>query len=152
MNVELTKEIRFEAAHRLPRVPEGHKCGRMHGHSYRVVLALAGPVEPDAGWLMDFGDIEAAFAPLRERLDHRVLNEIPGLENPTVEHLAAWLWGELHDGLPQLRAVTVWETPGSSVTYRGTEQEEQQTHQGGQERKQIANQIDELSHGSGFSV
>ena len=90
MIVELVKEFRFESAHRLPNVPEDHKCARLHGHSYRVEVHVSGPVDPGTGWVMDFGDLGAACAPVRDQLDHYYLNEIPGLENPTSEVLARW--------------------------------------------------------------
>src|SRR5436305_8870876 len=95
MTVELTKEYRFEAAHRLPCVPEGHKCARLHGHSYRVEIHVGGTVNPASGWIMDFADIKTAFAPILQRLDHYYLNEIEGLENPTSENLARWIWHQL---------------------------------------------------------
>src|SRR5689334_15135840 len=102
---EIFKEFTFEAAHRLPFVPDGHKCGRLHGHSFRVALHVAGPVEPVSGWLMDFGDLKDAFAPLYERLDHNYLNDIEGLENPTSENLARWIWDNLKPTVPQLTQV-----------------------------------------------
>lgn len=120
MIVELVRQYSFEAAHRLPRVPEGHKCARLHGHSYRVDLEVRGPVDPETGWLIDFAKMDEAFDPLFGRLDHRTLNEVPGLENPTCENLAAYLWRELRPALPPLSAVTVWETADSRCTYRGT--------------------------------
>lgn len=119
MRVELTREFRFEAAHRLPAVPQDHPCGRMHGHGYRVEVRVAGPVDPTLGWLIDFGDIDARFEPLRAALDHRVLNEVEGLENPTAEHLAHWIFDRLRADLPIIESVTVWETARSSCTYRG---------------------------------
>lgn len=119
MIVELRKEYRFEAAHFLPRVPAGHKCARMHGHGYRVELCARGPVDPETGWLIDFADLDAAWAPLFARFDHRVLNEIAGLENSTCEHLAAYVFREVRARVPQLAAVTVWETADGSCTYRG---------------------------------
>ncbi|MEQ8768226.1 MAG: 6-carboxytetrahydropterin synthase QueD [Planctomycetota bacterium] len=119
MNVELTREFRFEAAHRLPFVPEGHKCARLHGHSFRCEVAVVGPVDPDTGWFLDFAVIEEACAPLREQLDHRYLNEVPGLENPTSEILAAWLWDRLEGSLPGLSSITVQETCTSKCIYRG---------------------------------
>jgi 6-pyruvoyltetrahydropterin/6-carboxytetrahydropterin synthase len=117
--VELVREYRFEAAHRLPRVPDGHKCARLHGHSYRIDVELRGPVDPESGWLVDFAAVDRAWAPLHERLDHRTLNDLPGLENPTCENLAAWLWQALRPELAPLSAVTVWETVDSRCTYRG---------------------------------
>src|SRR5438270_11517710 len=90
--MELFKEFTFEAAHRLPYVPADHKCARLHGHSYRVELHASGPVDPQSGWIMDFAEIKSAFKPLLARLDHYYLNEIEGLENPTSQNLAAWIW------------------------------------------------------------
>lgn len=120
MTVELTKEYRFEAAHRLPRVPEGHKCARVHGHSYKIELSVRGPVDPETGWLIDFGIIDDAWAPLHARFDHRSLNDVSGLDNPTSENLAIYIWNALRPGVPQLSAVTVWETFDGKCTYRGT--------------------------------
>jgi 6-pyruvoyltetrahydropterin/6-carboxytetrahydropterin synthase len=116
---EVFKEFRFEAAHRLPNVPEGHKCARLHGHSFHVSVHVAGPVRAETGWVMDFADLAAAFAPLHDQHDHHYLNEVPGLENPTSEVLAHWLWVRLHEALPGLRKVVVRETCTSGVTYRG---------------------------------
>jgi len=110
--------MRFEAAHLLPRVPEGHKCRRLHGHSYRVEIEVEGEVDPESGWLCDYAEIKQACAPLLEALDHRYLNEVEGLENPTSENLARWIWDRLRDRLP-LSAVCVAETCTSSCTYRG---------------------------------
>jgi 6-pyruvoyltetrahydropterin/6-carboxytetrahydropterin synthase len=117
--VELRREYRFEAAHRLPRVPEGHKCARVHGHSYRIELHVRGPVNPETGWLIDFGELDELWAPLQDRLDHHYLNDIPGLENSTCEVLAGYLWSALKPSLPALEAITVWETVDASCTYRG---------------------------------
>jgi 6-pyruvoyltetrahydropterin/6-carboxytetrahydropterin synthase len=117
--VELFRDVTFEAAHRLPNVPAGHKCARLHGHSFRVRLVVRGPVDPHTGWLMDFAELKAAWQPLDARLDHRYLNEIPGLENPTSEVLARWIWRELRPALPQLHAVEVRETCTSGCVYRG---------------------------------
>ena len=80
--MELFKEFIFEAAHRLPHVPEGHKCGRLHGHSFRVAIYIEGEVDPYTGWIRDFSEIKAIFKPIYEQLDHNYLNEIPGLEPP----------------------------------------------------------------------
>jgi 6-pyruvoyltetrahydropterin/6-carboxytetrahydropterin synthase len=117
--VEIWKEFGFESAHRLPRVPEGHKCGRLHGHSFQVRVALKGEPGSDTGWVMDFADLKLAWKPLHEILDHRYLNEIPGLDNPTSEVLAVWIWNKLHPTLPLLSAVTVRETCTAGCTYRG---------------------------------
>ncbi len=116
--MELYHEFTFEAAHRLPHVPDGHKCARLHGHSYRFAVHVTGEVDPHTGWVMDFGDIKAAVKPVRDQLDHYYLNEVPGLENPTSEVLARWIWQQLADVLP-LSAITVRETCTSGCTYRG---------------------------------
>jgi 6-pyruvoyltetrahydropterin/6-carboxytetrahydropterin synthase len=116
--VEIFREFSFEAAHRLPCVPEAHKCARLHGHSYRVAVHVEGPVGEETGWVMDFGEIKAALDPIRAELDHYYLNEIPGLENPTSEVLASWIWDRLTPDLPGLSGVTVGETCTSGCTYR----------------------------------
>jgi 6-pyruvoyltetrahydropterin/6-carboxytetrahydropterin synthase len=117
--MEIWREFTFEAAHRLPYVPAGHKCARLHGHSFRVALHVRGPLDPTLGWVMDFADLKAAWRPLDEALDHRYLNEIPGLENPTSEVLARWVWQKLAPVLPGLSEVVVRETCTSGCRYRG---------------------------------
>ncbi len=117
--MEIFREFTFEAAHLLPKVPQGHKCARLHGHSYKVIVHVEAPVDPEAGWVMDFGDVKRAFKPLEAQLDHYYLNEIEGLENPTSEVLARWLWERLQPNLPALSALTVRETCTSGCTYRG---------------------------------
>ncbi len=119
MTFELAKTFRFESAHLLPYVPDGHKCGRLHGHSFRVDIVVTGAAQPLTGWVVDYGDISAAVRPIVDALDHRYLNEIAGLENPTSEVLCAWLWEHLAPGLPGLAAVTVRETCTTACTYRG---------------------------------
>lgn len=119
--MEIFKEFTFEAAHRLPHVPPGHKCARLHGHSFRVSLHVRGEVGDESGWVMDFGDIKAAFQPLYEQLDHYYLNEIEGLENPTSENLARWIWERLRPSLPQLAEIRVHETCTSGCVYQGEE-------------------------------
>ena len=119
MIVELSKEFRFEAAHRLPRVPEGHKCARLHGHSFHLEVVVRGAVEDQAGWFMDYADIRAAVTPIRARLDHYYLNEVEGLENPTSENIARWVWVRLSDTLAGLHSVTVGEGCDARCTYRG---------------------------------
>ncbi|RME95893.1 MAG: 6-carboxytetrahydropterin synthase QueD [Verrucomicrobia bacterium] len=119
MKLELRKTFQFEAAHRLPRLPETHKCSRLHGHSFQVEIAVHGECDPEAGWVMDYADISRAFRPLWEQLDHRYLNEIPGLENPTSENLALWIWQRLKPVLPQLSEVVVAETCTARCVYRG---------------------------------
>ncbi|MDP9950004.1 MULTISPECIES: 6-carboxytetrahydropterin synthase QueD [Streptomyces] len=117
--MEIFREFTFEAAHRLPNVPEGHKCQRLHGHSYKVIVHVEAPVDPETGWVMDFGDLKKAFKPLEVRLDHYYLNDIEGLGNPTSEVLARWIWERLKPTLPDLSALTVRETCTSGCTYRG---------------------------------
>ena len=116
---EIYREFTFEAAHRLPNVPEGHKCARLHGHSYLAAVHVSGPVGDETGWVQDFGDIKAAFKPLEEQLDHHYLNEVEGLENPTSERLATWIWDRLKPALPLLSEVVVHETCTSGCRYRG---------------------------------
>ena len=108
--MDIFKSFTFEAAHRLPNVPEGHKCARLHGHSFRVELHVSGEPDPHTGWIMDFADLAHAFKPLHDQLDHRYLNEIAGLENPTSERLAQWLWQRMKPLVPQLSEVVVRET------------------------------------------
>ena len=117
--MELRKSFQFEAAHRLPHVPAGHKCARLHGHSFVAEIVVRGPLDPQLGWVMDYADIKAAFRPIYERLDHHYLNELPGLENPTSENLAVWIWRELKPVLPQLSEVVVCETCTARCVYRG---------------------------------
>lgn len=116
---EIWKEATFEAAHRLPHVAQGHKCGRLHGHSYRVRICARGALDPRQGWVRDFADLTAAFEPLRLQLDHYYLNEIEGLENPTSENLARWIWVRMKEIIPSLAQVTVFETCESRCEYRG---------------------------------
>ncbi len=119
MNVRLSHEFRFEAAHRLPRVPPGHKCARLHGHSFRVELTVSGPVDEKTGWFIDFQRIFDAWKPLSDELDHNYLNDIPGLENPTSEILAGWIWQRVKPVLVPLSRVTVFETCESRCEYEG---------------------------------
>lgn len=116
---ELQRSYRFEAAHPLPNVPDGHPSRRMHGHSYEFEVHVGGELDAAAGWVVDFADIDSAATPLRDRLDHRLLNDMEGLENPTSELLAHWLWQRLEPVLPGLAAVVVRETPRSACVYRG---------------------------------
>lgn len=111
----------IEAAHRLPNVPPGHKCARLHGHSFRVEIHVRGPVGERSGWVMDFADIKEAFRPLYEILDHNYLNEIEGLQNPTSENLAIWIWRRLQPRLPGLCRVVIGETCTSGCEYDGHE-------------------------------
>jgi 6-pyruvoyltetrahydropterin/6-carboxytetrahydropterin synthase len=117
--MEIWREFRFEAAHLLPNLPEGHKCKRLHGHSYRVRVFVAGEPDPELGWVVDFAEISEAYEPIRLRLDHYYLNEIEGLENPTSEALARWIWRSLQPTLPILSKVEVSETCTSGCVYTG---------------------------------
>jgi 6-pyruvoyltetrahydropterin/6-carboxytetrahydropterin synthase len=117
--MRIYKDFSFEAAHRLPNVAEGHKCARLHGHSFIVRVTVDGPIGAESGWVMDFAELKTAFRPVHERLDHRYLNEISGLENPTSEHLARWIWRELVPALPRLAEIEVRETCTSGCVYRG---------------------------------
>jgi 6-pyruvoyltetrahydropterin/6-carboxytetrahydropterin synthase len=120
MRVELSRDFGFEAAHRLPRVDPGHPCARMHGHSFRVEVTIEGEVDAEKGWLVDFDRITGIVEPLiKNELDHRTLNDVPGLENPTSEMLCAWLWKRLAPDLPGLAAITVHETCTARCTHRG---------------------------------
>ena len=117
--MDIYKDFSFEAAHRLPNVPEGHKCARLHGHSYRVRVTISGEPEAHSGWIMDFSELKSHCQPLIDRLDHYYLNDIDGLDNPTSERLAEWIWQHLIGGLPMLSAIEVSETCTSGCIYRG---------------------------------
>ena len=119
MIIELIKTFTFEAAHSLPKVPDGHKCRRIHGHSFTVELTVRGEVDEELGWLMDYEEITSAFRPIREQLDHHLLNEIPGLENATSENLARFIWERLLPDLPLLTCVEIAETCQSRCRYFG---------------------------------
>lgn len=119
MTVRLVKSFSFEAAHWLPTFPEGHKCRRLHGHSFRVDVVVAGPLDLAKGYLIDYGDIKRWTEPIEKALDHRCLNEIGGLENPTSEMIAKWIWDRLVAELPGLDEVVVHETCTSRCHYRG---------------------------------
>jgi 6-pyruvoyltetrahydropterin/6-carboxytetrahydropterin synthase len=121
MSMEVFKTFTFEAAHRLPDVPSDHKCSRVHGHTFEVEIRVRGPVGERSGWVRDFADLQSAFQPLWERLDHRYLNEIEGLENPTSENLARWLWARLEPALPGLCGIRIQENCTCGCEYRGQE-------------------------------
>ena len=120
MRIELARDYRFDAAHRLMRLPDGHKCKRLHGHTFKVEVRLEGPVDEHSGFLLDFADVDRVVDPIIARLDHYYLNEIEGLDNPTSEVIAAWLWHRIAPSLAQLHSITVAETCDSRCTYRGT--------------------------------
>tara|TARA_B110000858_G_scaffold25355_1_gene26027 strand:+ start:158 stop:514 length:357 start_codon:yes stop_codon:yes gene_type:complete len=117
--MEIFKDFTFEAAHFLPNVPDEHKCKRLHGHSYHVTIHIEGEIDPTNGWVMDFSELKKHFKPIHDRLDHRFLNDINGLENPTSENLARWIWGEMKSELPTLCKVQVRETCTSGCIYTG---------------------------------
>lgn len=117
--MEIYKEFTFEAAHFLPRLPESHQCRRIHGHSFRIRISVRGPVMEPYGWVMDYADLKAAFHPLLSSLDHHELNGIDGLENPTSENLAVWVWQRLKPVLPLLSKIQIHETCTSGCTYEG---------------------------------
>lgn len=117
--MEIFKEFEFAAAHRLPNVPAGHKCARLHGHTFYVTVHVEGPVDPAIGWVQDFAELKEAFRPLEEQLDHNYLNEIEGLENPTSEAIARWVWVRLKPALPLLTKVVVRENCTTGCVYRG---------------------------------
>ena len=117
--MEIYKDFTFESAHLLPNVPAGHKCGRLHGHSFFIRIVVSGEVDPHTGWIIDFGDIKKAFKPIYDQLDHYYLNDIEGLENPTSENLAKWVWLKLKPILPQLSRIEIKETCTSGCIYTG---------------------------------
>ena len=117
--MEIYKKFTFEAAHHLPNVPEGHKCARLHGHSYSVEVHVKGEPDKKLGWIMDFSDIAAVVEPIIGQLDHYYLNEINGLENPTSEHIARWIWSRINELLPTLSKVVISETCTSGCVYTG---------------------------------
>ena len=117
--MEIFKEFTFEAAHLLPNIPASHKCSRLHGHSFHVAIHISGEVDATTGWIMDFAGISKAFQPIHDRLDHRYLNDIEGLSNPTSENLARWIWQHLFPSLPSLSKVVVRETCTTGCIYEG---------------------------------
>ena len=117
--MDIYKEFYLESAHWLPHVPEGHKCGRLHGHSFKVILTVTGEPDPKTGWIIDFAEIKTIFQPLYDQLDHACLNHIDGLENPTSEVLAQWIWKQLKPDLPLLSQIEVCETCTSGCVYCG---------------------------------
>jgi 6-pyruvoyltetrahydropterin/6-carboxytetrahydropterin synthase len=116
---EVVKDFRFEAAHSLPHVPEGHKCRRIHGHSFRGEVAVRGELDPRFGWVLDFADLKKAVDPIVAELDHSLLNDLPGLENPTSEVVATWIWNRLAPSIPNLHRITIEETCTSRCHYFG---------------------------------
>jgi 6-pyruvoyltetrahydropterin/6-carboxytetrahydropterin synthase len=117
--MELRKTFQFEAAHLLPHLPQSHKCRRLHGHSFKIEVAVTGECDSKLGWVMDYAEIGEAFRPIWERLDHCYLNEIGGLENPTSENIALWIWSQLKPKLALLTEIVVAETCTARCIYRG---------------------------------
>jgi 6-pyruvoyltetrahydropterin/6-carboxytetrahydropterin synthase len=115
--MDIFKVFQIEAAHRLPNLPDGHKCARLHGHSFRIEVHVRGEPDPRLGWVLDFAELKAAFQPVFEQLDHRYLNDVPGLENPTCERLARWIFDSLKTNLPSLHRIVVHETCTAGCAY-----------------------------------
>lgn len=117
--MEIFKEFIIDCAHSLPHVPEGHKCKNVHGHTYKIKVVVDGPLDEKMGWVMDFSDIKEAFLPIKDTLDHKYLNDIPGLENPTAEVICIWIYDKIKPKIPLLKEVWVFETPTSGCVHRG---------------------------------
>ena len=117
--MDIYVSLSFDSAHRLPNLPDGHKCSNLHGHTFVAEIHVSGEVEMDTGWVIDFGDIKAVAKPLISRLDHHYLNDIDGLENPTSENIAKWIWDRLISALPNLTKIIVKESPTSAAIYTG---------------------------------
>jgi 6-pyruvoyltetrahydropterin/6-carboxytetrahydropterin synthase len=113
------KQFSFDSAHFLPCVPEGHKCKQIHGHTYQLTIFMDGPIHTELAWVADFADVKQVVSPIVDMVDHKLLNEVPGLENPTCELLAVWLWNKIKALVPQLSKIELWETPTSGVVYEG---------------------------------
>ena len=117
MKYELKQHFQIESARFLPHLPKDHPCSRMHGHSFKIILTLQGPLDERIGWVMDYHQISEVMQPLLKELDHRVLNEVAGLENPTSELLAKWIFERGSKEISMLRSVTIMETPFTECTY-----------------------------------
>jgi 6-pyruvoyltetrahydropterin/6-carboxytetrahydropterin synthase len=117
--MEIFNRFSLEAARRLPRLPPEHPCSRVHGHSFQIEVYVSGALDPTLGWVLDFADIQRAWQPIHSELDHRYLNEVVGLENPTSELLARWIWQRLQAQLPGLSKIVLMETPNSGCIYCG---------------------------------
>ena len=118
-SMEIYKEFSFDSAHYLPHVPDGHKCKNMHGHTYRLRVFIKGELDPRLGWIMDFKELKDALAPVMEQLDHKLINEIKGLENPTAENITVWIWNTIKPLLPLLSKIELYETSTTGVIYAG---------------------------------
>ena len=117
--MEIYKEFSFDSAHFLPNVPDGHKCKEMHGHTYRLKVFIEGELDPVLGWIMDFKDLKDALMPVIDQLDHKLINNIKGLENPTAENITVWIWQQIKPSLPLLSRIELYETPTTGVIYKG---------------------------------
>jgi len=117
--MEIYKEFSFDSAHYLPHVPEGHKCRNMHGHTYRLKVFIEGEPDPVLGWIMDFKDLKEALSNVIEQLDHKLINDIQGLSNPTAENITIWIWQQIKPLLPNLSRIELYETPTTGVIYKG---------------------------------
>ncbi len=117
--MEIYKEFSFDSAHFLPNVPEGHKCRNMHGHTYKLRVFIKGKPDPLYGWIMDFKELKDAIAPIIDTLDHKLINDIPTLENPTAENITIWIWDKLKPMLAKLSRIELYETPTTGVIYAG---------------------------------
>ena len=117
--MEIYKEFSFDSAHFLPNVPDGHKCKQMHGHTYRLRVVLNGETDPRLGWIMDFKELKDAVLPVIDQLDHKLINDIKGLENPTAENITVWIWNQIKPSLPLLCRIELYETPTTGVIYNG---------------------------------
>jgi 6-pyruvoyltetrahydropterin/6-carboxytetrahydropterin synthase len=117
--MEIYKEFAFDSAHFLPNVPDGHKCKNMHGHTYRLRVCIKGEPDPHLGWLMDFKDLKDIVCKVTDQLDHKLINDVPGLENPTAENITIWIWKQIRPLLPLLSRIELYETPTTGVIYAG---------------------------------
>jgi 6-pyruvoyltetrahydropterin/6-carboxytetrahydropterin synthase len=117
--MDVYKTFSIEAARSLPNLPEGHPCKNVHGHSFKITLTISGDVDSHTGFVMDFGDIDSAFKPIKDQIDHTHLNKVEGLENPSSEHLCIWIWDQLKPSLPQLSKIEIKETDATGCIYRG---------------------------------
>lgn len=119
--MEIFKAFTFDAAHKLPKLPETHKCRNLHGHTFRVEIYMNNELDSQYDWVIDFGDVKRMVNPIIAELDHKYLNDVEGLENPTSENISKWLWGRIKPSLPILTKIVVQESPDSGAVYRGEE-------------------------------
>lgn len=117
--MQIYKEFSFDSAHFLPNVPDGHKCKEMHGHTYRLRVFIRGDLDPRLGWIMDFKELKDALLPVIDQLDHKLINNIKGLQNPTAENITVWIWEQIRPSLPLLSRIELYETPTTGVIYEG---------------------------------